>query len=105
MSIGFEYCIRQFDLSKVNKAIEISSDYLDTFLTIDTEVFTKVDEGALMRIWVAKIKDQDKRQFEVAKKLMENYDKMTDIIAQELDDAAGSINRLENVMIHLNGIK
>jgi len=75
-NIGFEWSIRKFDVKKINKVFEISTNVLDKFLTMNTYSMTGVDEGKLMEIWKKKIVEQQERQTKIIKEILEDYKEM-----------------------------
>lgn len=75
-SIGFEYAIRTFDLSLINKVYQISTNILPEFIAMNTQTFTGVDEGKLVDIWLKKINEQEQREQELMKELLSDFTKI-----------------------------
>lgn len=75
-NIGFEWTIRQFDMRKINKVFNISTNVLDKFITMSTMKLTGVDDGKLMEIWHKKIIEQDVRHKKILKEILEDYSEL-----------------------------
>jgi hypothetical protein len=94
-AIGYEYALRQLDMSLINKVYEVSFGFLDRFLTMDTRRFTGVDEGRLLEIWVKKITEQEERHRKMLLLLYNDYDKMADTINKSIVSALDTAKNLE----------
>lgn len=84
-SMGFEWAIREFLLSRMNKLIiekayEISFQDMCKFCSFDSSVLTGVKESQLAQIWQKKIKEQSEREREQLLHLMENGVKTPELI-------------------------
>lgn len=75
-SIGFEWSIRKFDGSKINKTYCIDMNSLKEFITMSTARITGVDDGKLLDIWKSKISKQEQREVELIKELLGDYKEM-----------------------------
>lgn len=104
-SIGYEYALRQFDMSKINNFYNVSTNFLDLFLTFDTRRFTGVDEGKLMEIWMAKLDAQEERHQKMMMKLYNDYDLMAETLVKELDEAKNLHKNLERTAKTLQKIQ
>lgn len=94
-TIGYEYALRQLDMSLINKVYEVSFGFLDRFLTFDTRRFTGVDEGKLLQIWMKKINEQEERHRKMLLLLYNDYEKMADTINKSIDSALDTAKNLE----------
>ncbi len=92
-SIGFEYTIREIYTKNINKVVRIATKDLPKFITMNTYLFTGVPEDKLAQIWVAKIKDREKREQDFLKKLMGDYDKMTKEIQDSISEQQVNIDK------------
>lgn len=92
-SLGFEYTIREFDMSKLNKVKEIHNDYIDKFLLFNTQIFTDVDENKLNEIWLAKLKTRDERHRKIMIELMNDYNEMAKTILQSISETNQNLNK------------
>ena len=107
-AIGFEYSIREFDLRLVNKVYEISFTQLERFLTMNSQVFTNVDEGKLAQIWKAKLKTRDERHQNLMKDTMNNWkdiDKVLEKSMQDFKTTRENLNKSIEDLNNLNNIK
>ena len=102
LSTGFEYSIREFDFTKIDKAYVVATQYLPNFLIFDTQPFTGVDEGKLVEIWQAKIRQQEERHKEIMKRLQTNYDDMAKLFEAELQTIEQNNQNLEKSIQHMN---
>lgn len=101
-SIGYEYALRQFEIPLINKMYEVSSGFLDRFLTFDTSRFTGVDEGKLMEIWVSKLKEQEERHRKMMMMLYNDYEKMADVLQKGILSASETSAALQKTAANLS---
>lgn len=92
-SLGFEYTIREFDITKLNKVKEIHNNYIDKFLLFNTQIFTDVDENKLTEIWLAKLKTRDERHRKIIIELMNDYNEMAKTILNSINETNQNINK------------
>lgn len=93
-SIGFEWAIRKFEASKLNKSYLIDMNSIKEFVTMSTATITGVDDGKLFDIWKKKITEQDQREADLIKELIGDYKSME----KELNDSILNISeREENI--------
>lgn len=72
-SIGFEWCIRKFDIKLINKIYKVNTNILRQFITMSTSKFTGVNDNKLLEIWKKKINDQDKRQQKMIQEMLKDF--------------------------------
>lgn len=101
-AIGFEYAIREFDMRLINKVYEISFTQLERFLTMNSQVFTNVDEGKLAQIWKAKLKTRDERHQNLLKDTMNNWKDIDKVLEKEMDNFKKTNENLNKSIQELN---
>lgn len=104
MSSGFEYAIREFDVSKITKCYKVATSYLPNFLVFDTQPFTGVDESKLIDIWRVKLKQQEERHKEILAKLQTDYNSMAKMFEQEFQSISERNANLEKSINHLKNV-
>lgn len=100
-SIGFEWAIRKFDITKINKTNLISTNIIKEFITMSTYKFTGVADDKIISIWKSKINKQQKRQQNLIKELLNDYGQMRDELNekyQTLDDRNDKLNDSINII-------
>lgn len=75
-NIGFEWSIRQFDITKINKVYSISTNVLTKFITMSTAKLTGVNDGKIIEIWNKKIQEQEERHKKIIDELLGDYKNM-----------------------------
>lgn len=85
-SIGFEWAIRKFDGSKINKTYCVDMNSLKEFVTMSTAKITGVDDGKLLDIWKSKISKQEQREKELIKELLGDYKEMEKEILKNINN-------------------
>ena len=68
---------------------------------MNTYLFTGVPEDKLAQIWLAKLKDREKREQEFLKNLLGDYDKMTKEIKSSISEQRSNIDKS---IININNI-
>lgn len=104
-AIGYEYALRQFDITLINQFYNVSTNFLDMFMTFDTQRFTGVDEGKLLEIWMAKLEKQEQRHQEMMIKLYTDYDEMAKTLSNELKDSASAVKNMAKTIDTLRKIE
>lgn len=84
--IGYEYTIREFDARLINKVYEVSMVHLPRFLSVNTQVFTNVDDAKLAQIWLAKLKTREDRHQKMLLDIASGYDKVEKTLEDEFAD-------------------
>lgn len=72
-SIGFEWCIRKFDIKLINKIYKINTNILKEFITMSTSKFTGVNDNKLLEIWKKKINEQETRQKKLIQEMIKDF--------------------------------
>lgn len=105
-SMGFEWAIRKFDITKINKTFIVSTNIIKEFITMSTYKFTGVPDDKIIDIWKSKIVKQGERQQKMIKELLDDYDNMRNELNekyQSLDSRneklSDSINIIKNKII------
>ena len=99
--IGFEWAIREFELTYINKIYNISTNIMVEFVSMSTAKITKVDDGKLIEIWQKKLLTQGEREKKLIQGLLGDYNKM----AQEFDNKFSSLEeRNANLQSSINTI-
>lgn len=96
-SIGFEYSIREYRMDLINKAFEININEIDRFVSIDTEMFSGVDQQKLVEIWVAKLTEGEDRLNKIQNDILTDFKKMDaelDISLEELDKSQDFLSKI-----------
>lgn len=75
-SIGFEYSIREYRMDLINKVYEININELDRFVSVNTEMFTGVDQKKLVEIWLAKLTEGEDRLKKIKTDILTDFKKM-----------------------------
>lgn len=102
LSTGFEYSIREFDITEINTAYLVATQYIPYFIIFDTQPFTGVDEGKLVEIWQVKIKEQTERHKEIMSKLQKNYNEMEEMFKEEFKSIKEQRENMEKSIDYLN---
>jgi hypothetical protein len=92
--IGFEWSLRKFDLTKIDKVMAVSTNILPEYITMSTWKITGVDDGKLLSIWQKKIAEQDERHRRLIAELINDYDKMS----KDLNENILSLQQRETSM-------
>lgn len=101
-SIGFEWCIRQFDVKLINDVNVVSTSILPQFISMSTAQLTGVDDLKLLDIWKKKLLKQDERERKMIAELLNDFKQ----IEQELNKTQLTLNeKNENLQDVLDIIK
>jgi DNA-binding ferritin-like protein len=101
-NIGFEWCIREFDMKLINNVNLISTKILPEFISMSTAQLTGVDDSKLLEIWQKKLSKQDERERKMIADLLNDFK----TIEQELNKTKLTLSeKNDNLQTSLNIIK
>ena len=84
LQYGFDYSIREIRVDLISELYQVSTNDLDKFITLNTQILTGVDEQNLKEIWLAKMKTEsyDDRVMDILT-IKNNYEKIVEELAEK----------------------
>ncbi len=101
-SIGFEWSIRKFDYSKINKIYKINTNIISNFITMSTEKLTQVNDSKLVQIQNKKITEQQQRHQDLMDNILSNYDNIQKTLNEKINVLQDKEENLQKTINTIN---